>query len=92
MADGHSERLVHNGTVERLAYTWYRSGDLLTGSNMTLKLANIRDRLLLQARPTALLILSAEQPPVGDAQTALADFQAAAGPLGPWMDRIGDPR
>ncbi|HEX4847583.1 MAG TPA: exosortase A [Novosphingobium sp.] len=92
VAAGRSERLIHNGTVERLAYTWYRSGDLLTGSNMQLKLANIRDRLMLRARPTATLILSAEQAPSGDAKAALADFQAAVGPLGPWMDRIGEAR
>ena len=74
--------------VERLAETHYRSGTLLTGSNMRLKLVNIGDRLRLRARPTMMLILSAEargqRPPDGQIEA----FRVAAGPLGPWMDRI----
>ncbi len=84
-----SERLVYEGTTERLALTWYRTGDLLTGSNTRLKLANIADRLLLRARPTAMLIFSAEAAPGNDPAAALAAFHRAAGEIGPWMDRIG---
>lgn len=84
---GKGDRLLARGAVERNAITWYRTGDLLTGSNMRLKLANTRDRLLLRARPTAVLILSAEKAGDADPAEALAAFRAAAGPLGPWMDR-----
>ena len=55
---------------------------------MRLKLVNIGDRLRLKARPTMMLILSAEargqRPPDGQIEA----FRVATGPLGPWMDRI----
>ena len=88
VSDGLSARLLGHGVVERLAETHYRSGTLLTGSNMRLKLVNIGDRLRLKARPTMMLILSAEargqRPPDGQIEA----FRVATGPLGPWMDRI----
>ncbi len=87
-----SERLIHNGTTERLALTWYRSGGLLGGSNLRLKLAGIADHLLLRPRPVSMLILSAERSPAVDPESALRDFHAALGDPGPWMDRIAEPR
>jgi exosortase A len=86
-ADG--ERLLGNGRLGRFAQTWYRNGDLLSGSNARLKLANMADRLALRARPTMLLIVSAEDRPAGAADPAIRAFVASAGPLGVWMDRIG---
>lgn len=84
-----SERLqADNGTI-RLAVTWYRTGDLLSGSNLRLKLANMADRLILRAAPTAMLIVTAEDRPDMPADQAISAFIAAAGPTGPWMDRIG---
>ena len=74
--------------VNRLAHTYYRTGDLLAGSNMRLKLANIADRLLLRPRPTMLLIVSAEQTGAQDAAAALAAFHQSTGDPGEWMDRI----
>ena len=78
--------------VNRLASTYYRTGDLLAGSNACLKLANIADRLLLRARPTMLLIVSAEQSPDQDAAAALAAFHHSTGDPGEWMDRIAQLR
>ena len=93
VVEAKSEVLLGHGTVERLAETTYRTGDLLTGSNTRLKIANIADRLALRARPTMLLILAAERPagdPTGRTPAdSIAAFRAAIGPLGPWMDRIG---
>ena len=86
------DRLLWDGRNLRLAATYYRSGSLLTGSNARLKLANITDRLLLRARPTQLLILSAEARPGHDAAAALSAFRSAIGDPGPWMDRIGEAR
>ena len=86
------DRLLWQGRNLRLAATYYRSGALLTGSNARLKLANITDRLLLRARPTQLLILSAEARPGHDPAAALARFRTAIGDPGPWMDRIGESR
>lgn len=88
VAGGRSERLLGRGQVERLAETYYRTGTLLTGRNLRLKLANIADRLLLRARPTALLILSSERRPGHEPETALAAFRAAAGPLPRWIDTM----
>lgn len=91
-ADGRSDRLLAHGKVGRLAATWYRTGDLLTGSNARLKLANMRDRLLLRARPTAMLIVSAEERRGKPARPAVEAFVRAVGPLGSWMDRTAQVR
>jgi exosortase A len=80
-----AERLIAAGRIERLAETYYRTGALLTGSNIRLKLANIEDRLLLRPRPTMMLILSAEG---NRPEASLAAFRHAAGPLDAWMDRM----
>lgn len=86
--DGRSDRLLTQGPVQRLAVTWYRTGNLLTGSNARLKLANIADRLLLRARPTSMLILSAEERPGFPAHQSVRAFRMAAGPTDAWMDRV----
>lgn len=83
-----SDRLLGNGTVERIAATWYRNGALFSGSNASLKLAVISDHLLLRTEPTAMLILSAEDAPRGSAQKAIAAFHASTGPLDAWVDRM----
>jgi exosortase A len=83
-----SDRLLAEGRIERLAETTYRTGDLMTGSNARLKLAAMGDRLLLRARPTTVLILSAEARPGKPAADAIARFRRAAGPLDRWKDRI----
>jgi EpsI family protein len=83
-----SEWLRGEGRIERLTYTWYRTGELTTGSNTRLKLATIGDRLLLRARPTYTLILSAENQPGAPAEAVLAEFRQSTGPLDGWMDRI----
>ena len=88
IAQGKSDRLLHAGRVERLAETYYRTGDLLTGSNLALKAANIRDRLLLRRRPTMLLILSAEAQPARPPADALNRFRQSTGDPGAWMDRV----
>jgi EpsI family protein len=88
VADGKSERLLGNGKIERLAQTYYRTGPLLTGSNVRLKLSNIADRLILRERPTMMLILSGEQRSADKPADHIAAFRSAIGPLGPWMDRI----
>ena len=83
-----SELLRARGTTQRLVQTYYRSGDLLTGSALKLKLSTIGDRLLLRREPTVMLILSVEVSTAEDAGTTLDRFRQATGPVGPWMDRI----
>ena len=88
LAGGKSDRLQAEGRVQRVAVTWYRTGDLVTGSNSRLKLANMADRLLMRARPTAMLILSAEERSGRPAREAIEAFLAVSGPPPEWMDRI----
>ena len=52
------------------------------------KLANMQDRLLLRARPTMTLILSAEAADGAPPEAAIRAFLGAAGPVAPWMDRM----
>lgn len=86
--DGSSERLLGAGRTERLAVTWYRNGDLLTGSNARLKLAVIGNQLSFRVRPTAMLILSAEARPGASPHDAVTRFLSSIGQPGPWIDRI----
>jgi exosortase A len=84
----HGERLRARGDAGRTAYTWYRTGDILTGSNARLKLAIMTDRLLLRPRPTTMLIVSAEEWAGAPSQPAVAGFVRAVGSVERWMDRI----
>jgi EpsI family protein len=81
------DRLLAEGRVARLAYTWYRTGNLITGSNARLKLAAMADRLLLRPRLTTMLILSAEENGGQSARPAIDAFLRATGPTDRWMDR-----
>lgn len=85
---GRRERLLGDGRVERTAVSWYRTGDLMSGSNARLKLAVMIDRLRFRARPTAMLILSTENPAPGPAIQSIAAFTAATGPVDYWLDRV----
>lgn len=87
-AGGKSDLLRARGRFERLAQTYYRNGDLLTGSALRLKLATIADRLLLCREPTVMLILSTELAGNHDPVETLDSFRSATGPIGPWMDRV----
>ena len=83
----NSEMLLAQGRVVRLAATYYRQGDLLTGSNGRLKLAGMRARLMMDAQPTMMLILSAVDGP-RPATESVAEFRKAIGDPGEWMDAI----
>ena len=87
LAWGKSDRLIGPTRTARLAYTTYRTGRLLTGSAARLSLANLQDRLTLQARPTAMLIISTEERPGQPASQSLSAFAQSTGPIGEWMDR-----
>lgn len=76
------------GQFKRLAETSYRTGDLLTGSAASLKLANMRDRLLLRRVPTMLIILSAEEDGKASAKQSIDDFRRSIGNEAEWIDRI----
>lgn len=93
VADGKSKELLARGHIKRTAVTFYRTGSLLTGSNTQLKLAVMRDRLLLRSRPTAMLILSAEDSPgQSDPVERIRAFRRSTAPTGTWMDGIAQLR
>ncbi len=77
-----STRIEAPGPVHRLALTWYKHGETITSSRPRLKLALLADRLLLRARPTATLIISAEEGGARPADQSLAMFLKAAGSAG----------
>lgn len=83
-----SDLLRARGSMERLVQTYYRNGDLLTGSALKLKFATIGDHLLLRREPTIMLILSTEVTADEAPGVRLDRFRQATGPVGPWMDRI----
>ncbi len=88
-AGARADLLQAPGPVHRLAVTRYRTGTLLTGSNVRLKLGAIANRLLLRGDPTSVLILSSEGEVSG---AAIRAFEAATGDQAAWMDRIGQGR
>ncbi|MFN4114437.1 MAG: exosortase A [Sphingomonadaceae bacterium] len=81
------DALFAQGSIKRVAYTQWRSGDLSTASSMALKLAVMRDRTLMRARPVATLIVSAEGDDTDAIAARLARFTAAMGDRDAWMDR-----
>ncbi len=86
--NAESQFLLVNGSHKRLVQTTYRVGDLTTGSIPRLKLANMRDRLLLREQPTALLILSSELQDGDKAMLAIEAFRLSIGDEGEWLDDI----
>ena len=87
-AETAGDVLLAHGQLVRVAQTSYRAGDLTTGSAAKLKLATMRDRLLLRRRPTATLILSVEERPAAEGAEIVDEFATAIGDRGEWMDRI----
>ena len=92
IAEQPSMRIEAPGPTDRLALTLYRHGDTLTTARPRLKLALLADRLLLRARPTATLIVSAEEGGVKPAEEALALFVKASGSIGTFAARLGGER
>ena len=88
VAGAASDYLLAYGHQKRLAQTSYRTGELLTGSAAQLKLANMRDRLLLRPCPTMMIILSGEEIETNNPASAIASFRQSIANEGEWMDRI----
>lgn len=82
-----SDYLLAHGQVKRLAQTTWRTGDLATGSAAAMKLAVMRDRIVLRPRPAITLIVSAEGRDSAALADRLASFGTAIGERGQWMDR-----
>ncbi len=71
---------------KRLCATWYRSGTLLTGSNLVLRLHAMVSHLLLRRQVTAIMIVSASDRFNRDPAAAIGTFLAATGPIDRWID------
>jgi len=83
---GKGELLYSYGAV-REALTFYRVGDILTGSRAAAKLATMKARLLGGPQRAVAVIVSAEQPADGSSvRPALDAFLRALGPV----DRLAD--
>jgi exosortase A len=91
---GVSDRLQAGLATRRIALTYYHHRDLLTGSAARLKLSTLRDRLLVDPRPTSMIIVSAVEGGPVPAEEAMRRFMAdgAGGDMAGWMDRIGQVR
>jgi exosortase A len=83
---GRAERIASNG-VEREVLSFYRVGDVLTGSGVEVKLETLKTRLLGGPQRAVAILVSAEDSAAGvTARPALDDFVRALGPL----DRLAD--
>ena len=78
--DGRAERIASHG-LERQVVSFYRVGDIVTGSGVGVKLETLKVRLLGgPQRAVAVLVASESRP-------AIDDFLAALGPIAPLADR-----
>lgn len=85
--DGRAERIASHG-VAREVLSFYRVGDLLTGSQMGVKLETMKVRLLGGPQRAVAVLVSAQAPGAeSDARPAIDDFLRALGPIAPLADR-----
>jgi EpsI family protein len=85
--DGRAERIASHG-VAREVLSFYRIGNVLTGSQMGVKLETMKVRLLGGPQRAVALLVSAEAPGAeSDARPAIDDFLRALGPIAPIADR-----
>jgi exosortase A len=85
--DGRAERIASHGVV-REVLSFYRVGNVLTGSRMGVKLETMKVRLLGGPQRAVAVLVSAETPGAeSDARPAIDDFLRALGPIAPLADR-----
>jgi exosortase A len=92
-AGGRLERLASHGTVREVA-TFYRVGDILTGSASQVKLETVRARLLGGPQRAVAVMVSAQAPAEGvSPRPAIDSFLASLGDVAALADRAaGLPR
>ncbi|UZK66496.1 exosortase A [Sphingomonas sp. M1-B02] len=88
-ARGHAIRMIGPGRVERETVSWYRIGDMLTGSDRRVKLETLKTKLLGGNQAGVAVLLSAEQP---GARGAIDDFLKVLGPVDAFADRMAGTR
>jgi exosortase A len=84
--NGRAERIASNG-VAREVLSFYRVGNVLTGSGVEVKIETLRTRLLGGPQRAVAILVSAEDSAAGvSARPAIDDFIRGLGPL----DRLAD--
>jgi exosortase A len=78
--DGRAERIASHG-LERQVVSFYRVGDIVTGSGVKVKLETLKVRLLGGPQRAVAVLVS------GESRPAIDDFLAALGPIAPLADR-----
>jgi len=78
--DGRAERIASHG-LERQVLSFYRVGDVVTGSGVGVKLETLKVRLLGGPQRAVAVLAS------GESRAAIDDFFAALGPVGLVADR-----
>ncbi len=86
-ADGKAERIGSHGKVREVA-TFYRVGDIVTGSKARVKLETVRVRLLGGPQRAVAVLVAAEAPADGlSPRPAIDSFLKSLGPVEPLADR-----
>ena len=84
--DGRAERIASNG-VAREVLSFYRVGEVLTGSGVEVKVETLKTRLFGGPQRAVAVLVSAEDSAAGvSARPAIDDFLRALGPV----DRLAD--
>jgi exosortase A len=84
--DGRAERIASHG-VAREVVSFYRVGDVVTGSGVDVKLETLKTRLFGGPQRAVAILVSAEDSAAGtSARPAIDDFLRALGPV----DRLAD--
>lgn len=88
---GAAMRITAPGPVERIVATWYRVGDIVTGSEKRVKIVTLKTKLTGGPQRAIALHLSAESGAGFDPRAAIERFLRAAGPIDRLADRIAGP-
>jgi exosortase A len=87
--NGRAFRIIGPGGVVRDVMTFYRVGDVTTGSEVRVKAETLKVRLFGGSKQAAAVILSAPQPmPRQSARPVLDAFLGAMGPVDQFVDRL----
>jgi EpsI family protein len=87
-ARGAPMRMIGPGRVERETVTWYRVGEILTGSDKRVKLETLKAKLLGGNQAAVAVLVSAEQADDAPARASIQAFLAALGPVETLADRM----
>lgn len=87
VAGGAALRMTGPSRIERVAVTWYRVGNTLTGSDKRVKLETFEAKLFGGEQRAVAVLLSAERGEQ-DADAAIRDFLRALGPVDALADRL----